>query len=302
MTAHDSALRLAWDYIARHGRALEQARLAHHFSGESDEKTIEWELLKYQNADGGFGRCLEPDLRCPDSSVLATNIAIDLAIEYEWTNKSWFRDALNWLLAQLDSQTLTFEFIPPAAEDYPHAPWWNRADLHQNFDFFRCNPSLQSFGYLLRFMPEALANFNIHVLVDRVLALPEQTDVNTLLAIRALSQCQVLPQDLQLQVQEKLTQLTYASIATSKESWLTYGVKPLWVIHDKQDSAYAACSAAVSQNIQFEFDQQREDGSWNPNWTWGGQFEEDWPDALKDIKSILTLENLMTLKRWEAAS
>ena len=61
----------AADYLRNEARPLERALFAHHFEGGGRTAVLA-ALVPYQNADGGFGRALEPDMRAEASSVLAT--------------------------------------------------------------------------------------------------------------------------------------------------------------------------------------------------------------------------------------
>ena len=52
-------------FIYNNARLLERQLFAFHFKGGSREQVLT-ALSAYQNADGGFGHALEPDIRCPD--------------------------------------------------------------------------------------------------------------------------------------------------------------------------------------------------------------------------------------------
>ena len=56
-------------------RPLEQQLYRYHFDGGTAAEVIT-ELARFQNADGGFGHGLEPDLRLAGSSVIATTVAL----------------------------------------------------------------------------------------------------------------------------------------------------------------------------------------------------------------------------------
>ena len=58
-------------FIKAQARSLEQARFAHSFEGGSVADVLS-ALATFQNADGGFGHGLEPDVRSPKSSVIFT--------------------------------------------------------------------------------------------------------------------------------------------------------------------------------------------------------------------------------------
>ena len=68
--AHDKAV----DYLKTQARPLERALYAYHFENAPAADVLT-ELAHYQNADGGFGHGLEPDMRLNDSSVIQSSIA-----------------------------------------------------------------------------------------------------------------------------------------------------------------------------------------------------------------------------------
>src|SRR5512143_2702900 len=63
------------DFIMREARPLEQAVYRFRFEGGSADAVLA-ALEHFRNPDGGFGKALEPDLRAPESSVLATMRAL----------------------------------------------------------------------------------------------------------------------------------------------------------------------------------------------------------------------------------
>ena len=67
-------------FVATKARPLELARLRFHFDSAPAVAVLA-ELQKFQNADGGFGKALEPDLRASESSALATSVAFQIIRE-----------------------------------------------------------------------------------------------------------------------------------------------------------------------------------------------------------------------------
>lgn len=76
-TLSKEAFETARRFIKTIARPLEVKRFRYHFEGASDESLLAV-LGEYQNADGGFGNALEPDLRANESSVLCTSIAFQI--------------------------------------------------------------------------------------------------------------------------------------------------------------------------------------------------------------------------------
>jgi hypothetical protein len=67
-------------FLDAHGREVERARFAYHFGNGSQDALVA-ALAAYQNADGGFGNALEPDIAAPDSNPFATELALLICIQ-----------------------------------------------------------------------------------------------------------------------------------------------------------------------------------------------------------------------------
>ncbi|MDE3228935.1 MAG: hypothetical protein KGO05_03560 [Chloroflexota bacterium] len=107
-------------------RLLDRRRFAQRFLGGERQATLD-ALRPYQNADGGFGNALEPDLRGPDSQPVPTWTALVILEEADALDDPLATRACDYL------QTITtaeggVPFVLPSARGYPHAPWWETDD------------------------------------------------------------------------------------------------------------------------------------------------------------------------------
>lgn len=64
-------------FLCSNARLLERLLYAYRFRAGSREAVLA-ALRAYQNADGGFGNALEPDIRCPDSQPVPTQHALEI--------------------------------------------------------------------------------------------------------------------------------------------------------------------------------------------------------------------------------
>ena len=98
-----------------------------------DEEIIN-ELKKYQNADGGFGHCLEPDVRMPDSSVLATTRAVIVLheVKEKRVKIKMIEDIVHYFESQYDNDRKGFYMVSKEVNNYPRAVWWNYEDIDKN--------------------------------------------------------------------------------------------------------------------------------------------------------------------------
>lgn len=122
-------------FVLTHARLLERRRLAVLLHDE-DPGGVLASLTAYQNADGGFGQALEPDVRSPHSETTATLTALELLAEYGVLDSSAAERALAWVGSVVGGDG-GIPFMLPASADYPHAPWMqpDAAGSHLTFGF-----------------------------------------------------------------------------------------------------------------------------------------------------------------------
>lgn len=115
-------LAAARDFIWRNGRLLDRQLFACLFDGGPREAVLA-ALRAYQNEDGGFGNALEPDMRCPDSQPVSTEMALHVLDRVDG-----FGDPLvARVCAFLERLSTTEGGLPtalPSVVNYPCAPWW----------------------------------------------------------------------------------------------------------------------------------------------------------------------------------
>jgi hypothetical protein len=112
----------AHDFILRNGRLLERRQFEFHF-GDGDAESILAALRPYQNADGGFGSALEPDLRGPDSQPVHAVFALELLDEIDRFDDPMVAKAVDWM-ASVSRDDGAVPWVLPGANLYPAAPWW----------------------------------------------------------------------------------------------------------------------------------------------------------------------------------
>ena len=109
-------------FIWSAARLVDRHRYAMLFAGGRAEP-VATALAPYQNADGGFGHALEPDLRCPGSQPAATLYALELLHEAGLMDMEMVRRARAWM-ATIAAPDGGIPFALPGFEPYPHSPWW----------------------------------------------------------------------------------------------------------------------------------------------------------------------------------
>ena len=144
MKLTSTQFRKARDFMYANGRLLERKRFEFHFAGGRAESVLH-ALRPYQNADGGFGNALEPDMRTPGSQPVATEYALMLMDEVG----EFDTEMLHGVLRYLANSVRADGGLPRAVIDvnnYPHAPWWNTEDDRLG----SLNPTGRIVGLLLK--------------------------------------------------------------------------------------------------------------------------------------------------------
>src|SRR5512139_484748 len=119
------AFRRARRFLSSSARPLERALFAHEFES-APKRGVLGALAAYQNADGGFGHALEPHLRLPDSSGIATLTALDVLRElHAASDEPLVRRAVAWVVAEYDAALPGWRSVPPVVDAHAHAGHWS---------------------------------------------------------------------------------------------------------------------------------------------------------------------------------
>lgn len=116
----------AKEFIYNYARLLDRKRYEYHFEGGSSQEVIDV-LRTYQNQDGGFGNALEPDIRCPQSQPVPTEMALSIMDEVNHFDPVMIQDIAKYLQSiSLEQGSVPYVF--KHASEYSHAPWWSTED------------------------------------------------------------------------------------------------------------------------------------------------------------------------------
>ena len=293
----------AREFVMTQARPLEQALYRFRFEGGSKEAVLA-ALAQHQNPDGGFGHALEPDLRAPESSVLATLRAMHVlgALQIP-ADHPVFKQALAYLSASFDDAKGVWRIIPPTAGAHPHAPWWSQEPLEKVFGGFKVIPRAEVLAYLYGSNSAAFSRAQRHDLTRQVIETLESTPDAELAAgvegCARLYESNGLPADLKERLHKRLVNLVPATVEQDPTKWKQYCLKPLWLVRTPHSPFAPLLADAVQRNLDYEIDDQSADGSWAPNWSWYGTYPETWPAAEKDWRGVLTIQTLETLRAFD---
>jgi len=285
-------------FLREQARPLEAALYRHGFEGASGEPARE-ALAAFQNADGGFGRGLEPDLRTPSSSALATARALLLLADLQVAgDHPQVRAACGYLERTRDVERWTWRIVPEDAGAHPHAPWWGDAGLEERFGHFLVNPRAAVVAGLLHFEDAAEESWLGEVAEDAVRAVEtRELDMHELEASLALLEAPGLAVGSRARVRAACEEAATRLVETDPEAWWGYALQPVRVAPRPDSPLHHLFADVVHANLDVLIERQGEDGAWSPPWRWDA-FPEAWAEARREWQGVLTLEALESLRAY----
>lgn len=290
----------ARSYIMSYGRPLDRARFLFHFEGGDPAEVLE-ALAHYQNADGGFGQGLEPDLRAPASSAIATSHGLAFLREIKApASEAMVGAAVDYLMATFDHSAGVWPIVPPEVEEAPHAPWWDYAASAETFGHFLANPRPELVGHLQHYASLVPPDF-LGALTRSVAGYLAEHDgpmgMHDLLSYSRLLATPELDPDLAGSMAYRLMPMAAQTVERDPALWTGYCLKPLDLAPDPDAPlAPAVDPAEVQANLDFEIGRQLEDGSWPLPWSWADMAPEAWARAERDWKGTRAVDNLLVFR------
>jgi hypothetical protein len=289
-------------FIQDQFRPLEQALCAFHFENGSQD-SVHDELSKFQHANGGFGRALEPDCRLPAPSPLATTVAFQIMRNINTPpDHPLITQGIQYFLDTYDAQYERWHWTMPAMNEHPRAPWWTHNPDGLGEPGFRANPGAEIVGYLWHYstlVDEEFLDQRTETTLSHLESLATQMDMHDLLCYLSLLESNNLPDGERIQIGLKLLQASSEIVTRDPDKWSTYSVKPLWLAPSPSSAVFEDLQAEVHLNLDYEIENQKEDGAWHPFWSWDNEYTEAWETAKQEWKGVLTLKTLLSLKAYD---
>jgi hypothetical protein len=280
-------------FVREAGRPLDAALLALTLRRGSPDRVLA-ALVTFQNADGGFGHGLEPDMTSPASSAIATSIGLRVLARLETpARRPTVVAAIEWLAGALDPEAGVWPIVGQDVELGPHAPWWTWSDeLAAGWNGFRFNPTAEILAHLYRFRdlaPAALLTCAEAGLRYSLAETPLIENAYDLKCAIRLAESDGLPPDL-ARTLDGLLRRSIAAHDAADEHASPFDAAPTPaspfadLVDGQIEPALASLIAA-----------QAEDGGWTPFWDWGFVDAKAWAKAKADWRGQLTREALEVL-------
>ncbi len=284
---------------------MERALFEHRFEGASAEGALA-ELMRFQNDDGGFGQALEPDLRTPSSSALATGIGLQIARELGCTaDHAMVRSGVAYLRATVDDDTRVWRVLPADKNAFPQAPWWRDEDgsLTRLFDGFRIIPRALILGSLHHYaalLPmdwlDAITEETVKY-IEMVELLGEGGGSDLEYAI-SLAGANNLPQGYVTRLRTRIQKAISAAVVRDPARWGTYCITPLRIVPSPKSIGADLIQDELQLHLDYQIAHQTSEGTWDPTWSWGNVYPEVWEQAKLEWRGQLTLETLTQLRAF----
>jgi hypothetical protein len=293
----------AYRFLQAEARPLERALFAFRFENAPSERVLA-ELARFANDDGGFGNALEPDVRTPSSSALATALALKLLEELDLAaDHPLACQAADWLTSTYDGDTRVWRVVPHDTNDHPHAPWWHdeNGSLARTFDDYRVIPRALLVGLLHQFgvhlPPEWLDE-----VAEATVSCVEDLEVlgdgggSDLEYVVHLSRTEALPEPYRRRLVARIRTAIPEAVERDPAAWSTYCVTPLRAVPHPDSIGADLIAPELEANLDWLVEQQRPDGAWDP--TWDYVYVGEMAAARTEWRGILTLEALTKLQAF----
>ncbi len=292
-------------YLRTQARPLERVLFEHYFENQPSEGVIP-HLAAFQNIDGGFGKALEPDMRSPSSSALATEFGLRLLVELKVpADHPSVHQALEYLQDTLDDSTLTWRVVPLDVNAHPHAPWWHdeSGSLEKTFDAFRIIPRagiLAAMAHYRALLPEAwLERITSDTLAQILAAGVDEFGGGgdaLVYASRLADAPSLPPEDRELLVAH-VRRMADVIVARQPDQWTQYCAPPLKLAPSPQAVTAPVLQDCLPKHLDYLVAQQDLQGFWDVTWAWG-DYPDVWPIALREWRGVLTLDALLSLQAY----
>ena len=292
------AFEKSYRYIMEIGRPLEAAFCIHHFTQPSPQLVLA-ELQKYQNSDGGFGNGLEPDFQLPNSSPMATSIALQTLTKFDSLPeaKSMIKDAIKYLESSYVPERNGWLAVPATVNNYPHTPWWhyNSGKNMSIIDEHWGNPSAEIVGYLYNYKGY-VTNLNVdHILATAFTNLNNKTEFDFHDIYCYIRLHNLLPKEQAVKIQDKITEAVQDLLSPNPAEWENdYQPKPMDFVGESV-YRFGVSQELIETNIDYFIEKLEQNSLMLPSW--GKHFYiDDLEDSWKEWLGILTLQTLICLK------
>jgi hypothetical protein len=295
-------------YILGSARPLERAlfkfkhriKLKPHIIDSAVEASTEAQgllevLSAYQNADGGFGKGIEPDFLMATSSPMSTSIGLRYlsVIEDLPEAQKYIAMAIAYLEETFVPERKGWYAVDNNVNGAPHAPWWHYDEKeHQTIiDKSYGNPTAELLGYLYRYrylvrtLPlDDCIEYAIGYFNDKT-SFESPHEVYCFLRLY-----EQLPEDRQRRLKDAIVRAVNACVNYDIEAWKGYVPMPLHFLRGTPTDLMGLDEMALKLNREYIYEQVYQTGGFiDTTWSWE-ENSNAWRLSKESWRGILTLE------------
>lgn len=262
---------------------------------ENQDDNIIAELKKYQNKDFGFGNGLEPDVQMPNSSVVATNMAIKaLDFIYNPEKKTeMVKDIISYYENVYNIKDNRFYMVDENVDNYPHAVWWNYADTKKNFPFG--NPDPEVIGFLFenrKFLTKLNFSKLINDVVDFIMSKQFLVSgMHTLMSV--IEFYKRVDDDVKNLIHDRIHVLVKKEIDAGIGKWEEYALEP-YKIYIQEPHFINTHLEELGLNLKQVMDKVTALNV-EPNWQWY-QYEKEFEEVKHQWTGHIYFEMILALR------
>ena len=295
-------------YILGSARPLERAlfrykhrvKLKPHMVDSAVEASVEAQRLlevlsAYQNADGGFGKGIEPDFLMATSSPMSTSIGLRYlsVVEDLPEAQKHIAMAVNYLEETFEPERMGWHAVDNSVNKAPHAPWWHYDEKkHQTvIDMSYGNPSAELLGYLYRYR-YLLRRLPLEKCIDYAITyFNEKTSYASEHEVYCFMRLyEQLPEDKQVRLKDAIVRAVNACVNYNIEAWQGYVPMPLHFLRGTPTDLMGLDKMALKLNREFIYEQVHQTGGFiDTTWSWE-ENSNAWRLSKESWRGILTLE------------
>jgi len=273
-------------FIWENGRLLERRLFEYYFQGGSKESVLSV-LKAYQNADGGFGHALEPDLRAPESQPLFVEFGLRTLYDAKIRDPKLAYKVCEYVsqIADLNEGIVT---ITASSRNYPRAVHWNNPAPEQpSFDRLTSIVGLLNWqGIQHPWLDQAIEACLRHI---RTATYDDShTILNAFCLIESLPQTEEV-KALYAKLSDELYRARFFCLEAPPKG---YGLTPLEFAPLPDSYCRKLFSdTTINDHLKALESEQEEDGGWPISWEPPGKTAWlEWR-AHRTLKSLVTLES-----------
>lgn len=283
-----AAIQRARRFVETNARPLDLAYLDYVLpegAGAGSAERVIAELARFQTAEGGFGRAIEPDVRTPAPSAIATSIAFQYLRGIDPAGRaSVARGGIAYLLATLDRQAWVWPAVDERVGEGAHAPWW--APKLGRFRGYVLNPTAELLGYLYDYrsdVPDEVLERVTQGVLSAVEAVGVIESPYELYCCMRLVRASALP----AQVRDRLQALLIPSLEAADPGDAHLDL--LRLIPTPSSFGYEVVRSGLERQAEQLIASQGDDGGWRPRW-------EPWDaEAHIECSGVITSQALIGL-------